>query len=251
MQEIAAVDLSNCSDGDLVSDDVSAYPDFSKLKGQVCLDDLSVRELQQTFRATFGRSTAVKDKLWLKRRIAMGLSNSCRIPSMTFFIENEKVVKIGGVDCNVGAEQVVGSACGESVRRVKRVCEVRNSRNVSTERAANVGPDNDVGCDGIQLDHSGGKRVRKPTKRYIEELSEVEPDPLDGSQLPPVKTSLRGRTIHTSRHSSVKNMYSDSKTAVTFLESFGRSMIQVPSASRVRRSRPRENITSLLVSTVF
>ncbi|KAJ4909423.1 Uncharacterized protein Rs2_04044 [Raphanus sativus] len=32
--------------------------------------------LKETFRATFGRETAVKDMTWLKRRIAVGLINS-------------------------------------------------------------------------------------------------------------------------------------------------------------------------------
>lgn len=231
-------------------DYVDAYPDFSKIKGEVCLDDLSVRELQQTFRATFGRQTSVKDKLWLKRRIGMALSNSCRVPSMTFVIENEKVVKIGGVDCDPGTEQVLGSSCGESVHRVKQVCEVQK---VSKEGDVNVDVwlGYDVGSDDIQLDHSSGKRVRKPTKRYIEELSELEPSPIGGSQSPSIKTSLRGQTVHTSRHSSIKNVCSDSKTAVTLLESIEGSTVHVPFASRGRRSRPRENIASLMVSTIF
>lgn len=40
---------------------VNGKPDFSKLKGEICLDNLSVRELHATFKATFGRETPVKD----------------------------------------------------------------------------------------------------------------------------------------------------------------------------------------------
>ncbi|CAL5419319.1 unnamed protein product [Camellia sinensis] len=73
----------------------SSKPDFSKLKGEICLDNLSVRELHETFKATFGRETSVKDKQWLRRRIAMGLANSCDVPTTTFVIKDSKVVKKG------------------------------------------------------------------------------------------------------------------------------------------------------------
>ncbi|KAF5949270.1 hypothetical protein HYC85_011263, partial [Camellia sinensis] len=61
----------------------SSKPDFSKLNGEICLDNLSVRELHETFKATFGRETSVKDKQWLRRTIAMGLANSCDVPTTT------------------------------------------------------------------------------------------------------------------------------------------------------------------------
>ncbi|KAJ7525300.1 hypothetical protein O6H91_17G044800 [Diphasiastrum complanatum] len=38
------------------------------------LDNLSIRELHEAFRTTFGRETSVKDKHWLKRQISMGMS---------------------------------------------------------------------------------------------------------------------------------------------------------------------------------
>lgn len=220
---------TNCSDDDLESADVSVYPDFSKLKGTVCLDSLSVRELQQTFRATFGRNTDVKDKMWLKRRIAMSLCNSCKIPSMTFLIEDEKVVEIDGVE----VKQVE-----ESKRDFEKV-------NVCVERAAKVELEADVGGD--QSDREGGKRVRKPTKRYIEELSKVEPNQHGVRHPQSVRISSSGRTICTPRRLSINSLYSDEKSARTLMYSIGGSRVQVPFASRGKRSRPRENIASLLL----
>lgn len=38
----------------------------------VSLDNLSIRELHEAFRATYGRETSVKDKHWLKRQISAG-----------------------------------------------------------------------------------------------------------------------------------------------------------------------------------
>ncbi|KAJ7566538.1 hypothetical protein O6H91_02G108100 [Diphasiastrum complanatum] len=43
-------------------------------KATISLDNLSIRELHEAFRTTFGRETSVKDKHWLKRQISMGMS---------------------------------------------------------------------------------------------------------------------------------------------------------------------------------
>ncbi|KAF8083547.1 hypothetical protein N665_0766s0007 [Sinapis alba] len=56
-------------------------PDFSLVRGEICLNNLPIKALQETFKATFGRETTVKDKTWLKRRITMGLTNSCNVPT--------------------------------------------------------------------------------------------------------------------------------------------------------------------------
>ncbi|CAM8887904.1 unnamed protein product [Rhodiola kirilowii] len=238
-------DSSNCADDELTTDDIAAQPDFSMLKGRICLDSLSVRELQQTFRATFGRPTAVKDKLWLKRRIAMALSNSCQIPTMTFQIEDDKVVRIGGLDADAGVHDVSGNTRSESSdhQQTKQVCEIH----ISAERAVNPSSDCEFPSDGLQLDHNAAKRVRKPTKRYIEESSEVEPQQPGRRLSPSIKTTAQSQMLYTSRHSSISNIYHNSETAVTLLDTIGESGIQVPFASRVRRSRPREDITSLLL----
>lgn len=39
---------------------------------EVSLDNLSIRELHEAFRTTYGRDTSVKDKHWLKRQISAG-----------------------------------------------------------------------------------------------------------------------------------------------------------------------------------
>ncbi|KAJ6308830.1 hypothetical protein OIU76_018422 [Salix suchowensis] len=79
---------------------VTTKPDFSILKGEICLDNLSIKELHETFKATFGRETTVKDKQWLKRRISMGLTNSCAV-STNFIIKDNKFAKKGNEEgCN-------------------------------------------------------------------------------------------------------------------------------------------------------
>uniref|UniRef100_A0A803LVJ5 Uncharacterized protein n=1 Tax=Chenopodium quinoa TaxID=63459 RepID=A0A803LVJ5_CHEQI len=68
-------------------------PNFSLVKGEIDLDKLTTKELHETFRATFGRRTFVKDKMWLKRRIAMGLTNSCDVTVTSFIINDGKLMK--------------------------------------------------------------------------------------------------------------------------------------------------------------
>ncbi|XP_057853004.2 uncharacterized protein LOC131063223 isoform X2 [Cryptomeria japonica] len=56
--------------------EVVSKPDLDGAEDRILLDKLSIRELQDTFKATFGRETSVKDKQWLKRRISIALKNS-------------------------------------------------------------------------------------------------------------------------------------------------------------------------------
>jgi len=51
-----------------------ADPDAAKC--DFSLDNLTIKELHETFKATFGRETSVKDKQWLKRRISIGTNVS-------------------------------------------------------------------------------------------------------------------------------------------------------------------------------
>ena len=43
---------------------------------EMSLDNLSIRELHEAFRSTYGRETSVKDKHWLKRQISAGMRNA-------------------------------------------------------------------------------------------------------------------------------------------------------------------------------
>ncbi len=52
----------------VVSPAVNSMPDPSSL------ENLSIRELHEAFRSTYGRDTSVKDKHWLKRQISAGWS---------------------------------------------------------------------------------------------------------------------------------------------------------------------------------
>lgn len=228
-------------------------PDFSKLEGKICLDDLPVKELQETFKATFGRETSVKDKQWLKRRITMGLTNSCDFSCTTFIIRDNVVVK-------KGEEQI----CHRVKSRISADSEDgvanSNSRGSLSDHDNRINDDADLsGADvsssafescnvtkDLNTEQITAKRARKPTKRYIEELSEIEsretseklasPDKICRYQFACPETHLR----------PTKNVRSNARPLVTRQDSLGGSGVQIPFVSRIRRSRPRENFMPLL-----
>ncbi|KAK9060530.1 hypothetical protein SSX86_021234 [Deinandra increscens subsp. villosa] len=228
-------------------------PDFSTLKGDIYLDNLSVRELHATFKATFGRETSVKDKQWLKRRISMGLSNSCDVSATTFIIENNKLQKKDNVeDCN-----------SEDKNHDKDYVTGLEGRNVSGDNILSVGHSQTIQMEGhfsgcsktvdsatpkhhiaFDDDTQGNKRIRKPTRRYIEEVSESDYQEYSGRLVSSVKSSGNGQRT---RVRPVHNIQPIRKPLVTRQDSLGGSGIEIPYVSRIRRGRPRGNIMSLMI----
>ncbi|KAM1513177.1 hypothetical protein ACFX13_025365 [Malus domestica] len=250
----------------------SSKPDVNTLKGEICLDNLSIRELHELFRATFGRETTVKDKLWLKRRITMGLTNSCDVSTTTFTIVDNNLVKKGKDDSIQNADGMLTEGSdgeaknhGYETSPTSHSSQVENPHTVSGKRLGNSSVELDCGSEDLHTDQRAAKRVRKPTKRYIEELSEVESKDCSPKVISPVKNAGQGQTSLKSCRplgnvplsekatvtrldplGNVTNVPSNERTYVTRLDSLGGSGVQVPYVSRVRRSRPRKNIMALM-----
>lgn len=230
-------------------------PDFSMLKREICLDNLSIRELHELFKATFGRETTVKDKMWLRRRIAMGLTNSCDLATTTFTIKDNKLVKKQEESCkNANGtlnEASVVEAMNVSSKNSPTNCDSQTEdHEIVSDKRFNDSVELDFGNEDLHTEQRAAKRVRKPTKRYIEELSEAEPR--DYSQK--VNTSAKhigfGLTSPKSCLRPVKNVSFNERIMLTRLDSLGGSGVQVPCVSRVRRSRPRKNIKALMVRKI-
>ncbi|XP_043718774.1 uncharacterized protein LOC122666771 isoform X2 [Telopea speciosissima] len=239
--------INNGSSASAVS--TGLKPDFSRLKGEICLDNLTTRELHQTFKATFGRETSVKDKMWLKRRIAMGLTNSCDVSTTTFIIRDKTLIRKveeSGRDAdgsvNMG-QNVVKDNSKESPSSPTNQMEDRKL--VSGKRLRKPEVEYDCKIEDHQTEQGAFKRVRKPTKRYIEELSEVESRECTGRLVSSVKRSGHGETYPISHVMHACNARSD-RTFVTREDSLGGSGVQVPYVSRVRRGRPRKNFMALM-----
>ncbi|OAY36438.1 uncharacterized protein LOC110626403 isoform X2 [Manihot esculenta] len=229
----------------------TSKPDFSKLNGEICLDNLSIKELHETFKATFGRETTVKDKQWLKRRIAMGLTNSCDVSATTFIIKDNKLVNKGKEDGSDNGDGALANdpATGTTMSGGQQGLPISHGSQledqvVSDKRNRNIGDNS--GSEDHHTEQRAAKRVRKPTKRYIEELSEVESKEASGKLRPIVKNSLLGQMSSNFHTRSARNVSLEGRTVVTRLDSLGGSGIQIPCVSRVRRSRPRKNFMALL-----
>nr|AKV71969.1 telomere repeat-binding factor like-protein [Rehmannia glutinosa] len=226
-------------------------PDFSLLNGEIQLDILSVKDLQETFKATFGRETSVKDKQWLKRRIIMGLTNSCDFSTTTFVIIDNRVVKKGReetcktADCPVLVDCVVRSAMesheGPSTSHDKH--ETHAIANGMQIRSSTF--QENCGSKDADTEQRPAKRVRKPTKRYIEELSEGESRDSGDKIVSLVKHPANDQPSAKVCARPVQDFELDGR-CLTRKDSLGGSGIQVPYVSRIRRSRPRENFMTLM-----
>jgi hypothetical protein len=232
----------------------SSNPDFSKLEGEICLDRLSIRELHEVFKATFGRETTVKDKLWLKRRIAMGLTNSCDVSTTTFTIKDNKLVTKAEEECNQNVDGSVTQdlaviatdvSCKDSP--ASHDSQVEDHQIGYGKKLRNHSIELDSGSEHLPSEQRGAKRIRKPTRRYIEELSEVESRDYSPRLMSSPKNAGLGQMSPKSCLRPVRNVLSDGRTVVTRLDSLGGSGVQVPFVSRVRRSRPRKNVMALMV----
>lgn len=220
----------------------TSKPDFSMLKGDICLDNLSIRELHECFKATFGRDTTVKDKSWLKRRIAMGLTNSCDIPASSFIIKEGKFVE-------ESSQNVVGVSTVPTAEALNIECsgspttyclETKDHHHVEEIEL-------DHGIEDQHEERAAVKRIRKPTRRYIEELSEVESREYVPKVISLSKSSVSDGVSANSIQRPSKKVCSDrGRTVITRLDSLGGSGVQVPCVSRVRRSRPRKDIVALV-----
>ncbi|EOA33522.1 hypothetical protein CARUB_v10019876mg [Capsella rubella] len=208
-------------------------PDFSRVRGDICLDNLPIKALQETFRATFGRETTVKDKTWLKRRIAMGLINSCDVPATNLTIKDNKLV--GNQEKSNVMTNVISKDMGDDVRAAKPKDAPSSIDHVNAS-------DHYYASEDYSSEQRAAKRVRKPTRRYIEELSETDEKQQNDKSMIPSKDQRLSEKPEV-RSISVS---SGKRVAVTRMVSLAGSEIEVPYVSHVRRSRPRENIMALM-----
>ncbi|KAL1224108.1 Telomere repeat-binding protein 4 [Cardamine amara subsp. amara] len=212
-------------------------PEFCRVAGEICLENLSIKALQETFRATFGRETTCKDKKWLKRRIRMGRNNSCVVPTTSLTINDNKL--IGGGQDNYN--DTINSFGKEDEERATNYKDTPSSPDCIKGNPNDLGycpvetfVDHYSGNEDFEGEHRSAKRVRKPTRRYIEEISKTDEKQQSDESIVPSKDQR-----------SIQAVSSGGRVVVTRMVSLAGSRIQVPYVSHVRRSRPRENILAL------
>lgn len=256
--EIGKKAVNEVADGSFSENFSSLKPDFSLLEGDICLDNLSIRELQEAFRATFGRITSVSDKLWLKRRIAMGLTNSCDIPSTNFIIKDNKIV-LGNVKQEITSRTqsslsspgfiTMNKSTDSLNETLEETLSVTGSGIEGQQASFTKGPERSLeksNEDNVnaQMEQCGAKRIRRPTKRYIEEHSDAVVMECSGRV-----ASFDKNAIH-DRH-SLKSKVRTPCLVDTSLDLLGRFDARIPSVLRVRRRPPRKNFLALVVCIVI
>ncbi|KAL5995377.1 hypothetical protein ACLOJK_025436 [Asimina triloba] len=241
------------------SDSTIPIPDFSTLKREViCLDNLSIRELQETFRATFGRETSVKDKLWLKRRITMGLTNSCDVSATNFIIKGKKLVAKKGneeslfqmdssklEDCSQFSGPVTEAMNDDGTVPLIVLTNLEDQLVSSGKVFGRTNAEPDMKAEDLHMEQSPAKRLRKPTRRYIEELSEVEGREGSGRLISAVKNLVHSQLSLKQQARHVQDAVS-AGTVVARKECLGGCSVLVPYVSRVRKGRPRQNVMDLM-----
>ncbi|CAL9117748.1 unnamed protein product [Musa textilis] len=234
----------------------SLFPEFSIIRGEICLDNFSIRELQEAFRATFGRQTSVKDKLWLKRRIAMGLTNSCHVPSTSFTIKDNKIILSEAKGEPERLQQSKNEA--ESLSMNIHVINASphdfktslnsnmTDRQLSGKRLGLSPSNHDLNDENCQMEHCAAKRMRKPTKRYIEELSELETRECTAKSYSCVKISEHSHFPSKRQIKPVCDGKTQRRIFSTRHVSVGGFSFEVPYVLRTRRRRPRKNFVDLM-----
>nr|AGT15966.1 MYB-related protein [Saccharum hybrid cultivar R570]AGT16635.1 MYB-related protein [Saccharum hybrid cultivar R570] len=231
----------------------SSMPDFSILRGEVCLDDLTIRELQEAFRATFGRQTTVKDKIWLKRRITMGLTNSCDVPSSGCVVKDYKIVgkdakkDISDMDerdkTGLRATSLVIYPGNEGDSPSSSYYQSEDQQD-SSKRVKRVQIHNDEPQGNLLGEQCTNKRTRKPTKRYIEELSDIETHDSTVKISSPAKRPAHDEVLMKPRVAPFNEADSLGTIYPTRKDTLGGFSVHVPYVSRMRRGRPRKDFIS-------
>jgi hypothetical protein len=195
-------------------------PVVNSMPNPTSLENLSIRELHEAFRSTYGRDTSVKDKHWLKRQISTGwskqrdaalsigshsqlssqtdpkvrpeqqLSAEQPLPSSTAATElvTERDMVNGGQELGTNGVDLTEQLCTndvdskQSLHRALPLAVIFPEDGFDASAAGNL---NELGAGGAQIAVSGevvntgkqvgGKRQRKPNRRYIEDEREVGP----------------------------------------------------------------------------
>ncbi|VVA91655.1 unnamed protein product [Arabis nemorensis] len=232
--DVSPYSNATCSPKEASLSTAASKPDSFGVSGDMSLDNLSIKELQETFRATFGRETTVKDKQWLKGRITMGLINSCGVITTSPTIVDNKLVG-GGQDNYNDSKNTVDEERRASCKDTPSSPDcIKEHSNDCVNSPVETFVDHYSGNEDFEGEHRPVKRARKPTRRFIEEISKTDEKQQSEESVIPSKDQKSSQAIS-----------SGGRVVVTRMVSLAGSRIQVPYVSHVRRSRPRENMTAL------
>ncbi|XP_043704917.1 uncharacterized protein LOC122654747 [Telopea speciosissima] len=224
-----------------------SVPESSSDPNAMSLEKMSIYELQKTFSSTFGRETSVSDKEWLKHRFSLGLQNLVEFENVSSLLEcgvqtneNEGGIFTSCNDSSGRMHQRPMIAQGSKIRPLGRGVE-RENLAAGVELVTNSPQSGKVGVELLDLGDREGlllrrKRLRKPTRRYIEESSALKARYYTGKLETPT-TSSRNKFLHVKSHNQLHRKGFGSTPLVCRQDYLNGSGIQVPFGLRVRKGR--------------
>jgi hypothetical protein len=237
----------------------SSVPDFPILR-EVCLDDLTIRELQEAFRATFGRETTAKDKIWLKRRITMGLTNSCDVLSSGCVVKDYRIIGKDDKQMLPNTKetpevelQAISLVSDQIMNPVNERSSPSSSyyqsedQQGSSKRLKRVPITNHEPPRNLLAEQCTIKRIRKPTKRFIEELLDTDALDSTGKHSSPAKSVACDEVLPKPWVTPFHEVDSLKMSYHTRKDILGGLTVHVPYVSRMRRGRPRKDFISFVV----
>ncbi len=227
-------------------------PAVNSMSNVASLDNLSIRELHEAFRSTYGRDTSVKDKHWLKRQISTGWSKQrdAALNAGTHAQLSSQIDLKLRPEQQLSAEQSLPSSTAATAMVSERdtvndtqepgtngvgVTQGLVTNGVNSKQsphrglplavispaegfdASTPGTVNEMGSGGVQIaifgevvntgKQVGGKRQRKPNRRYIEDEGEARPGTVlaNGSRPGPVGSAGFGMSTRLSWRTVVTN----------------------------------------------
>ncbi|PIA37291.1 hypothetical protein AQUCO_03000113v1 [Aquilegia coerulea] len=197
------------------------------------LDKMTMRELQKTFKSTFGRETSVKNKPWLKRHILFGLqSGSCLLESGISFKDNAgNLISTSSEDSPGRVYCSITSGLSNKNKRVGRV--VKSRGDVSRYEPLSSG---EIGASQTH------KRLRRPTQRYIEELSNLKSRSCSGRLK--LRASPRDELGQARSHNQHHRKAFGATPLVYRQDATKGSGILLPFALHVRKRRSKRNASN-------
>lgn len=163
--------LSSSNEPDLV--DSESMDDYTVAASVQVPDNMAIDEQHEAFRNMLGRETTVKDRQWLKNHLCCGSQNLLPLndnPSNMVRPTSNQCSKIGWSFSN----DVFKFKKKPRIQRVKRKC---HTSRVSLKELSSEG-DEDPKPESPEIEednvHAAVKRLRKPTRRYAEEIMEQD-----------------------------------------------------------------------------
>ncbi|CAN6461520.1 unnamed protein product [Victoria cruziana] len=200
---------------------LTSLPEARLEQNRQPIDNVTIHELHEAFHFTFGRDTTMKDKFYLKRQLSNGLHDLSQFDSSSRNLNKQQL------------SSDVGTTKGHDEDGLfTELVEVTNTNYEILD------------VEDAERTFSTSKRLRKPTRRYIEESSDLKTRCHTKKLEPPLKGTRD--SFSESRPTGQKHWKNfESMALVCRQDSIGGSGIQVPFVLRVRRGRPRKNCTSL------